>query len=271
MQIPLQIAARSVELSPSDRALIRRRTRKLESLHPRITACRVLVDTPQRRRRESRDFVVHIDLAFPGGRVVVKRQPEPALTTAIQEAFQAAERRLADFKTRRDARRRSGAAGTMALLLLAGATAGCGVMLNGFSQDIEVVTDPPGAEVWTRESTLQYWTPTSMQLSRKRAHALRIELPGYSTETVEIRRHLQPALLVLDILATGPVGVIVDGLTGAWNALTPADTRLTLRKIAPHLAGPDSVQVRLRTRPPRLEVVSSAPGVTVHRVSLGEP
>lgn len=105
MQIPLQVAARNVKLSLADDALIRRRARKLESLYGRITGCRVLIDTPQRRRRQGRDFVVHIDLTFPGGKLVVKRPTEPELTTAIQGAFQAAERQLEDFKERRATRR----------------------------------------------------------------------------------------------------------------------------------------------------------------------
>jgi len=108
MQIPLQIAAPDVDLSPADKALIRRRATKLELFYPRITACRVLVDTP-RRQRNAREFVVHIDLTFPGGELVVTRQPSPELTTAIQVAFQAAERQLEDFKERRAARRVAGA------------------------------------------------------------------------------------------------------------------------------------------------------------------
>lgn len=103
MQIPLQIGARNVELSPADEAHIRRRIRKLESLHDRLTGCRVLVDTSQ-ERREGRAFVVHIDLTFPGGELVVKHQPEPVLTTAISEAFQAVARQLEDFKARRATR-----------------------------------------------------------------------------------------------------------------------------------------------------------------------
>jgi ribosome-associated translation inhibitor RaiA len=104
MQIPLQIAARYEELSPSDEALIRRRAAKLETFYSRITGCRVLVESPQ-RRPHGREFVVHIDLTFPGGKLVVKRRPEPELTTAIHEAFQAAERQLEDFKERRATRR----------------------------------------------------------------------------------------------------------------------------------------------------------------------
>jgi ribosomal subunit interface protein len=99
MQIPLQIAARNVDLSPAHTALIRRRAGKLESFYDRITACRVLVDAPQ--RREGRDFVVHVDLTFPGGELVVKHRPERELTAAIHQAFQAAERRLENYKERR--------------------------------------------------------------------------------------------------------------------------------------------------------------------------
>ena len=101
MQIPLQIAARNLDLTTGDQNLIRRRAHKLESFHDRITACRVLVETPERRRREGRAYVVHIDLTLPGGELVVKRRPKPELTAAIQGAFDAAARQLVALKERR--------------------------------------------------------------------------------------------------------------------------------------------------------------------------
>jgi cold shock CspA family protein len=97
MQLPLQIAVRNLELSASLEEDIRRHATKLEAFHDRIMACRVLVETPHRHLRAGARFNVRIDLTLPGGEVVIKRQPERDLTTAIQEAFDAAQRRVEDY------------------------------------------------------------------------------------------------------------------------------------------------------------------------------
>lgn len=97
MLLPLQIAARKCKLSPTDETLIRRQARKLDSFYDRIVACRVVVETPHRRQRQGISYNVRIDLTMPGGEFVVRRQPEREMKTAIQEAFDAAQRRLEDY------------------------------------------------------------------------------------------------------------------------------------------------------------------------------
>jgi cold shock CspA family protein/ribosome-associated translation inhibitor RaiA len=96
MELPLQIAKRGVELSPAEEAAIREAAGKLESFWNRIISCRVLVEMPHRRGHMGQRYNVRIDLKVPGGELVIKRQPREQLLDAVQDAFEAAARRVQD-------------------------------------------------------------------------------------------------------------------------------------------------------------------------------
>jgi ribosome-associated translation inhibitor RaiA len=100
MQLPLQVAARGVELESGTEALIRQYAEKIERYYDRVTGIRVMVDVPQRQMGEPIMYNVRFDITVPGGELVVKRQPHPELHTAIQRAFDAARRRLQDYVRR---------------------------------------------------------------------------------------------------------------------------------------------------------------------------
>jgi ribosomal subunit interface protein len=100
MQVPLEIAARSVELSPADEAAIRDRVTKLESIYGRLMSCRVAVEMPHRNRRTGASYSVRIDLTVPGSELVVDRKNGDTLLSAIQSAFNAAERQLRRYAQR---------------------------------------------------------------------------------------------------------------------------------------------------------------------------
>ena len=101
MQTPLQISVRSVEDSAAARALVRKCVGKLEVFYERITSCRVMIDVPQRFPAGTPiAYNVRVDLRVPGEEIVIRRQAHPELHTAIQEAFDAAGRRLQDYARR---------------------------------------------------------------------------------------------------------------------------------------------------------------------------
>lgn len=100
MQLPLQVAARGVELESGTEGLIRSHADKLGRYYAHIMGVRVMVEVPQRQMGEPIVYNVHIDITMPGGEVVVKRQAHPELLTAIQRAFDAARRRLQDYARR---------------------------------------------------------------------------------------------------------------------------------------------------------------------------
>jgi ribosomal subunit interface protein len=100
MQIPLQVAARGIELEDATETLIRQYAEKLDRYYDRIMGIRVMVEVPQRQMGEPIIHNVRFDVTVPGGEVVVKRQAHPELHTAIQRAFEAARRQLQDHARR---------------------------------------------------------------------------------------------------------------------------------------------------------------------------
>jgi cold shock CspA family protein/ribosome-associated translation inhibitor RaiA len=101
MQLPLRLSVRNTTLGEAGEALVRRSVEKLELFYDRITACHVVVEVPQRfPAGGSIVYNVRVDITVPGEEIVIKRQPHPELATAIQEAFDAAGRRLQDYARR---------------------------------------------------------------------------------------------------------------------------------------------------------------------------
>jgi cold shock CspA family protein/ribosome-associated translation inhibitor RaiA len=101
MQTPLQISVRSVEDSAAARELVQKCVEKLEVFYHRIISCRVMIDMPQRFPAGTPiAYNVRVDIRVPGEEIVIKRQAHPELHTAIQQAFDAAGRRLQDYARR---------------------------------------------------------------------------------------------------------------------------------------------------------------------------
>lgn len=130
MELPTQITFRNMESSEHVKEWIRSEVGKLETFYQPIMGCRVAVEIPHRHRRKGAVYGVRIDLTLPGGEIVVKRAPTLAhrlrqvrqteiskqteldaprknLRIAINQAFQAACRRLQEFarKQRREVKR----------------------------------------------------------------------------------------------------------------------------------------------------------------------
>ena len=98
MQIPLQIVAQGLELSPPTQDMIAEHAGKLETFFSRVMGCRVTVSAPNRWPQAGpMTYRVRIDLTVPGGELVTKRQPNVNLLDAIQDAFRVAGRRLQDY------------------------------------------------------------------------------------------------------------------------------------------------------------------------------
>jgi ribosomal subunit interface protein len=107
MKTPLQIAFHNLDVSESLRRLVEEKAEWLERFHDRITACRVVVEAPHRRRRQGKAFHVRIDLDLPGATLVVRRGPADLRTedpaAVIRDAFDSARRQVEDFARRRRA------------------------------------------------------------------------------------------------------------------------------------------------------------------------
>lgn len=105
MQLPLQISFRDMQPSVAIEDKIRERAARLDRYYERIMGCRVVVEAPHRRHHQGKLYHVRIDLTVPQGELVVSREPvenhaHEDVYVAIRDAFDAAQRRLADYARR---------------------------------------------------------------------------------------------------------------------------------------------------------------------------
>jgi ribosome-associated translation inhibitor RaiA len=100
MQSPVQISFHNVEANEALRTEIERHVRRLDQLHPRITACRVMFSAPKTRHKSGQPYEISIRLTAPPHReIIVTRQHRSAdehPTVALNDAFAAAYRQLED-------------------------------------------------------------------------------------------------------------------------------------------------------------------------------
>ena len=96
MQIPLQITLRNLAKSDAVEREIRKKAEKLDRYHKHIVSCRVVVELPSRHKHQGKEFVVRLDIKVPGSEIVVNHDHHEDLYVALQEAFDAARRRLED-------------------------------------------------------------------------------------------------------------------------------------------------------------------------------
>jgi len=141
---------------------------------------------------------------------------------------------------------------------------GCGAILHGSRQRVDVQSSPSGAQVETAPSTGTYTTPTNLNLERKNSYVLTFTSPGYNPATLNLTHSVGTATVIADVLLTGLIGVLVDGLTGAWYGLSPESANVTLTR-AGNGDGPDEIHIQLKESNggSRVEIRSDAPHVVV--------
>src|SRR5687768_609449 len=130
MKTPLQITFRNMPRSNAIEENVREKAAKLDTLFAGITSCRVIVEAPHRHHYKGKAYVVRIDMAVPGGELVINHAPkrlDAAKTTdaeeletdlaeshepskhaahedvyvAVRDAFNAAARKVRDYARRR--------------------------------------------------------------------------------------------------------------------------------------------------------------------------
>jgi ribosome-associated translation inhibitor RaiA len=109
----IQILFRGMAHSEPLEARIRGKARKLAQLFPFLTGCRVVAEVPCRREGNNGQFVVRLDVAVPGGEIVVNREDHEDIRIALREAFRAARRQLKECNGRQ--RAAGGASAAMGL------------------------------------------------------------------------------------------------------------------------------------------------------------
>ncbi len=107
MSLALHITFRNMDASASAETLVRQRAEELDHLSYRISACRVVLDCVHRQNQLSKLYRVHIDMALPGGTIVVNRDAgsnhaHDDLQLTIRDAFDAARRQLQEHARKHD-------------------------------------------------------------------------------------------------------------------------------------------------------------------------
>lgn len=102
MQTDLQITVRDMPHSEALDARIRERIAKLEKICPRLTSCHVVIAAPHYHQQYRKLFAVRLNIMFPGGEVVVKRDNHEDIYIVLHDAFDAAWRELAKATGRRN-------------------------------------------------------------------------------------------------------------------------------------------------------------------------
>jgi len=134
------------------------------------------------------------------------------------------------------------------LLVSVGLLSGCGTIMHGPRQNIDVQSSPSGAKIETSAGVGTSTTPTTLNLERKNSYVLTFTSPGYSPATFNIRNGIGVGTVIADVLLTGLVGVVVDGLTGSWYGLSPESAIVTLTKAVSSTGegtGPAEIHVRV--------------------------
>lgn len=112
----LTISFRNLAPSASLETEVRRRAAKLMKIgRERLIACHVVISAPNRRRQQGKLYAVNLCLELPRGSLPVNRNPpmdhaHEDAHVAIHDAFDAALRRLAEFRRRIDGRVKTHAA-----------------------------------------------------------------------------------------------------------------------------------------------------------------
>ncbi|GIW44118.1 MAG: hypothetical protein KatS3mg077_1400 [Candidatus Binatia bacterium] len=103
---------------------------------------------------------------------------------------------------------------------------GCATVISGPTQQVRIISDPPGAVVTI--GTRQLTTPATVELPRKSNYRLTIEKEGYEPAQREISRKIN-SQVYWNALAGGMIlGFIVDSTTGALYELEPSVVQVSL-------------------------------------------
>lgn len=156
--------------------------------------------------------------------------------------------------------------GTRTLLSIVAALGltGCGAVLHGTRQNVDLISTPAGAKVQVSPGTETYTTPATLNLERKNSYALTFTSDGYTPATMYLHNSIGTGTVIADVLLTGLVGVVVDGATGAWYGLNPETANVTLTRVAEG-PGPKEIHVVVEESDGgrRLQLRADAPNVSV--------
>lgn len=126
---------------------------------------------------------------------------------------------------------RNWALGCATVVLLAA----CATVTRGTTNKVQILSEPSGADVRTSLNQTCV-TPCTFTVPRKDEFSVIISLPGYKSETVEIRTRLAGEGVVGlagNVLIGGVIGIGTDAITGATLEHFPNPVEVKLQKLTP--------------------------------------
>ena len=100
----------------------------------------------------------------------------------------------------------------------------CATVVRGVHEDLKVVSEPAGADVYLSTGEKGVTPATFRKRRRGNSFLVTVTKPGYYSQTVTIRSKGSPtgaAATAGNVAAGGVIGVAVDAGTGAWDSLYP--------------------------------------------------
>lgn len=96
MKSPLQITFRDMPHSEAIETAIREKAEKLESFHPDLMTCRVVVALTSKHKHQGHLYNLRLDATVPGHEFVVNRERAQDVYVAIRDSFDDMRRQLED-------------------------------------------------------------------------------------------------------------------------------------------------------------------------------
>ena len=116
------------------------------------------------------------------------------------------------------------------LLAIAVLGSGCGTIVHGTRQDVNILSNPAGATATISGSGLKVKTPATVSLARDKDYVVIVERDGYESGQATINREFSGWATIGGNILWLLVGAVVDLWTGgAWN-LKPEAVNVNLEK-----------------------------------------
>lgn len=104
----------------------------------------------------------------------------------------------------------------------------CAAIFHGSTDDVNFVSDPPGANVYV-DGMLMGNTPMQLELKSNASYNVEFRMDGYLSRTVVLNNELMAGYLILDLIFIPClVPIIVDAATGSWMCLSKSTVRAPL-------------------------------------------
>jgi hypothetical protein len=108
--------------------------------------------------------------------------------------------------------------------------AGCATLEHGQTDQVYVLSDPPGADVTVSFSDQICKTPCTLDAPRGQAFTVVLEKPGYDSQTVAVAtKSLAPASATSEDLTADYVGRIIDNRSDADTIHVPDPVSVKLK------------------------------------------